>query len=184
MRKILLIIVLPILLVTIGFFIGNIFLKPVVENKNEVSQNHENIRTENYLNEVKNNEIAVNTTEEKISINTNMKKITFYNNCNHQLEIIINDKDKYINMTKERLQQEFPDWEIKEFNQENVILYKEENDFCNEHFLAKDEDGYITIYTIDNEENILELLDKTDISTKYLTRNRSRKFKKRNSNLH
>ena len=71
-------------------------------------------------------------------------------------------------MTKEKLQKEFPTWEIKEFDKDKVVLYKEEDDFCNEHFLVKDEDGYVTIYTIDNDKNILELLDKTEIATAYL----------------
>lgn len=157
-------------MVTIGFFIGTFFLKPTVDNNNVSSQNNNNVEQKNSLTEEKNEEIAVNTSEEKISVNTVIKKITYYNNCNHNIELIIKDKKKYINMTKEMLQKEFPDWEIREFNSDNVILYKEEDDFCNEHFLVKDEEGYVTVYTIDNNENILELLDKTDISTRYLAR--------------
>ena len=123
----------------------------------------------NFINVEKNEKIAVNTSEEKISVNTIIKKVTYYSNCNHNIELIIKDKKKYINMTKEMLQKEFPDWEIKEFNRDNVILYKEEDDFCNEHFLVKDEDGYVTILRM-KINNIEEMLDKTDISTKYLAR--------------
>lgn len=157
-------------MVIIGFLIGRSIFKPVVDNSNIISQKENNLKKNNFINVEKNEKIAVNTSEEKISVNTIIKKVTYYSNCNHNIELIIKDKKKYINMTKEMLQKEFPDWEIKEFNRDNVILYKEEDDFCNEHFLVKDEDGYVTIYTIDNNENILELLDKTDISTKYLAR--------------
>lgn len=157
-------------MVIIGFLIGRSIFKPAVDNSNIISQKENNLEKNNFINVEKNEKIAVNTSEEKISVNTIIKKVTYYSNCNHNIELIIKDKKKYINMTKEMLQKEFPDWEIKEFNRDNVILYKEEDDFCNEHFLVKDEDGYVTIYTIDNNENILELLDKTDISTKYLAR--------------
>lgn len=157
-------------MVIIGFLIGRSIFKPVVDNSNIISQKENNLKKNNFINVEKNEKIAVNTSEEKISVNTIIKKVTYYSNCNHNIELIIKDKKKYINMTKEMLQKEFPDWEIKEFNRDNVILYKVEDDFCNEHFLVKDEDGYVTIYTIDNNENILELLDKTDISTKYLAR--------------
>lgn len=170
MKKILFIIGIFLAMVIIGFLIGRSIFKPVVDNSNIISQKENNLKKNNFINVEKNEKIAVNTSEEKISVNTIIKKVTYYSNCNHNIELIIKDKKKYINMTKEMLQKEFPDWEIKEFNRDNVILYKEEDDFCNEHFLVKDEDGYVTIYTIDNNENILELLDKTDISTKYLAR--------------
>lgn len=170
MKKILFIIGIFLAMVIIGFLIGRSIFKPVVDNSNIISQKENNLKKNNFINVEKNEKIAVNTSEEKISVNTIIKKVTYYSNCNHNIELIIKDKKKYINMTKEMLQKKFPDWEIKEFNRDNVILYKEEDDFCNEHFLVKDEDGYVTIYTIDNNENILELLDKTDISTKYLAR--------------
>lgn len=170
MKKILFIIGIFLAMVIIGFFIGRSFFKPAVDNSNIISKKENNLKKNNFINVEKNEKIAVNTSEEKISVNTIIKKVTYYSNCNHNIELIIKDKKKYINMTKEMLQKEFPDWEIKEFNRDNVILYKEEDDFCNEHFLVKDEDGYVTVYTIDNNENILELLDKTNISTKYLAR--------------
>ena len=59
--------------------------------------------------------------------------------------------------------------EIKEFTSENLELYKEENDFCNEHFLIKDVDGLVTIYTLNSMDNVLEILETTEIETMYLT---------------
>ena len=113
-------------------------------------------------------EIPTSISQEKVSVNTQIIEETYYNKCNHKIENTLKDTKKYINMTKEKLQKEFPTWEIKEFDKDKVVLYKEEDDFCNEHFLVKDEDGYVTIYTIDNDKNILELLDKTEIATAYL----------------
>ena len=71
-------------------------------------------------------------------------------------------------MTKQELQDKYPDWVIKEFSKERVVLYKEEQNYCGEHFLVKDVDGFITIYSMDNADEIKERIDITDIETIYL----------------
>lgn len=170
MKKFLLFIGAAILAVLLGFFIGNNFLKNDKDESINTKINKENNNLVENINAKTNEEVPTNSHEEKISINTTIKEIIYYNDCNHKIERKITDINAYINMTKEKFQKAFPDWEIKEFNANNVVLYKEENDFCNEHFLVKDEEGYVEIYTIDNDNNILELLDKTDIATKYLAK--------------
>lgn len=170
MKKFLLFIGAAILAILLGFFIGKNFLKNDKDESINTKINKENNNLVENINANTNEEILANSHEEKISINTTIKEIICYNDCNHKIERKITDTNAYINMTKEKFQKVFPDWEIKEFNENNVVLYKEENDFCNEHFLVKDEEGYVEIYTIDNDNNVLELLDKTDIATKYLTK--------------
>ena len=48
------------------------------------------------------------------------------------------------------------------------MLYKEVNEFCNEHYLLKEDNGYISIYKLDENSNET-FLETTDISTNYLT---------------
>ena len=74
-------------------------------------------------------------------------------------------------MTKDDLIEEYPNWEIKEFSKERVVLYKEEQGFCNEHYLVKDVDGLVTIYNMDNNDKANNLVEITEIETKYLTEN-------------
>ena len=170
MKKFLWFIGAAILAILLGFFIGKNFLKNDKDESVDTKINKETNNLIEHVNVISNEEIPTNSHEEKISINTTIKEIIYYNDCNHKIERKITDINNYINMTKEKFQKAFPDWEIKEFNTNNVVLYKEENDFCNEHFLVKDEEGYVKIYTIDNDNNILELLDKTNIATKYLAK--------------
>ncbi len=168
MKKTICFIIIGVFAIGIGFFIGKLFLKP----KGQKDYISKNISNEVKINTVKNNkveEISTSAYEEKISANAEIIEETYYNECNHQIDYTLKKTDEYVNMTEDEIQKEFPTWEIKEFSPERVVLYKEEDDFCNEHFLVKDEEGFVTIYTIDNNEDVLELLDKTDIATKYLT---------------
>ena len=168
MKKTIWIIVVPIFAIAIGFFIGRFFLKSKSNDDTTIAENNINIIKAEDINNTAIAEIPTNATNKKISINTNIEEITYYNKCNHQIENKIKNTEKYVNMTEEEFQKKFPTWEIKEFDADKVVLYKEEDDYCQEHFLVKDEDGVVTIYTIDNEERVLELLDKTNIATEYL----------------
>ena len=49
-----------------------------------------------------------------------------------------------------------------------IVLYKELNEFCNEHYKLKIENGYVRIYEVDEQKNE-KLLKSTDISSEYLT---------------
>ena len=49
---------------------------------------------------------------------------------------------------------------------------KELDDFCNEHYKLKIENGYIRIYELD-EQNNEKLLKSTEISSEYLTKSRN-----------
>lgn len=171
MKKTIWIIVVAILAVAIGFFIGRFFVKSKSNDDTIIAENNTNIIKVENINNTAIAEIPTSATNKKISINTNIEEITYYNECNHQIENKIKNTEKYVNMTEDEFQKKFPTWEIKEFNTDKVVLYKEEDDYCQEHFLVKDEEGFVTIYTIDNEETVLELLDKTDIATEYLARN-------------
>lgn len=170
MKKAIWFIVIAIMAVVIGFIIQIYIFRPKKEDNILIAENNVNTSILENINYPKVEEITTNAREEKISINTAITQIIYYNKCNHQIQNTIKDVKKYINMNKEQLQNEFPKWEIKEFNPERVVLYKEEEDFCNEHFLVKNEDGFVTIYTIDNNEQILELLNKTEIAVEYLTK--------------
>lgn len=158
-----------VLAIVMGFFVGKYLYKRENSYNNTATEETNNIVTNNTLNKIENIEIQTSIQDEKISINTKIIEQIYYNGCNHLIETELKDTTKYINMTKDMLKKEFPKWDIKEFSPERVILYMEDADFCNEHFLVKDVDGYITIYTLNNLDNILEILKTTDIATKYLT---------------
>ena len=65
------------------------------------------------------------------------------------------------------LDTEYKDYEIKQFSAEKVILYKEIDKYCGNHFVLKEEEGVVAIYKIKNDGSE-ELMDLTDISAQYL----------------
>ena len=118
------------------------------ENNNENEVVGENIAGTkvNTANIIENVDVPTSTKDEKISVNTKIVQQLYYNKCNHMIETAMKDTTKYINMTEDMLKKEFPNWEIKEFTSEKVV-----------------------IYTLNSSDEVLEILETTDIATKYLT---------------
>lgn len=168
MKKTIWIIGLLILAIVLGFFIGN-YLYGSDENKleNDIEDKTYN-NLQNNVNVIK---LQTSVSEEKISVNTDVVEEIYYPECDHLLKYTKQDIKTLVNMTKEELAKKYDDWEIKEFSTNRVVLYKEETGYCEEHYLVKEENGMVTIYNMDNKDNIIGLLEVTDVETKYLTEN-------------
>ena len=63
--------------------------------------------------------------------------------------------------------EKYPDWTIKEFSKEKIVLYRLAQGLCNEHFVINDEDGVVVVYRLDEDYN-KSLYEKTNIYTEYL----------------
>ena len=113
------------------------------------------------------NLIETNNKEEKTSPNCIIALKVYYETCEHLIETRKNIEEAQVNLTEEEVKQRFEDWEIQKFTPNEIVLYKEVNEFCNEHFLLKEENGYIAIYKLDKNENA-EIFQTTEISTDYL----------------
>lgn len=114
------------------------------------------------------NLITTSSEEEKASPNCIITLKIYYNKCEHLLESKQKIEDTEVNLTEEELKERFSDWEVQKFTPTEIVLYKEVNEFCNEHYLLKEKDGYIAIFKLD-ENNNQTFLELTDISTQYLT---------------
>jgi len=113
------------------------------------------------------NLIETNNNEEKTSPNCIITLKVYYEVCEHIIETRKNIEQAQVNLTEEELKQRFADWEIQRFTPNEIVLYKKVNEFCGEHFLLKEEEGYITIYKLDKDDNA-EFFQTTEISTDYL----------------
>ncbi len=124
------------------------------------------------------NSVNANFQENKTSPTTNLTIRIFYKQCNHLVETTekISDKES-INLTEEEFKQKYNDWEIQRFTSSEIIIYKEVDDYCNEHYIIGEQDGCVAVYKIDKdgEEKINKL---TDISINYLTNEDVEKIKK------
>lgn len=168
MKKAIWIVGLLILAIIIGFFVG-LYLYNSEEEKKQPENNIQNISNNNLINNTNTVEIETSVAQEKISINTQVLEEIYYVQCDHLIRNTRKDVKNLVNLTKEKLAKRYPDWEIKEFSTEKVVLYKEDQGFCDEHYLVKDEDGLVTIYSMDNDDKINDKIEITEIETKYLT---------------
>ena len=92
---------------------------------------------------------------------------SYYSKCGHSKIRSEKIANEYVNKTKEEMQKIYSDWEIRSFSSDRIELFKNENSLCGNHYIVKEENGYVTVYNI-NKDGQEVLSDKTDISTKYL----------------
>lgn len=145
--------------------------KNIVDNEiNIVSETITDECTEEYekLEEQAKLEIETNSSEEKISPNCLITLKRYYDECQHTINEYLDIPKDLVNGTKSDLQREYPNWEIQKYSNNEIILYREFNSNCGQHFVLRDVDGKINIYKI-NENNEEELYEKTEISVEYLT---------------
>lgn len=175
------IIILIIVIIVIGIIAG-MFLN----NKNRKNNSNENI-IENKINEIsekvtdecteeweeldeqaKLDILETNAVEEKISPNCLLTLRTYYKECQHTINEYVDIPQDLVNKSKEDLTEKYPDWEIKKYSSTEIILYKEYTGQCGEHFVLRNDNGKITVYKI-NENDEETVFEKTEISVDYLT---------------
>ncbi len=159
------IIIFTILVVSGIIIFNNMEANKKISNKNEIINN---------VNEIQNNLISNNielvttaSEEEKISPNSTFIFKTYYKKCEHikvEKEIVT---QIMVNKTKEDLEKIYKNWNIVTFRNDEVLFYKEEEGNCGEHYLLKELEGKIAIYSIDDENNF-KLYEETEIITNYL----------------
>ena len=165
------IIVLFILGIVIGAILINNFSGE--EKKTEIAeQNQEEIYdecTDEYEEMVQNNTLVEETSSEgeKISPNCSIIFRRHYNDCGHTIEQYSSIPTELVNKTEEDLQQQYEGWTIEEFSRNQIVLYREFDSECGEHYILREKDGKVAIYlkTGDTEE----LVEETDIATEFLT---------------
>lgn len=157
--------------------ISIIFTAYILFNKEEVADNE--IKNNTYISDVIEDECTeeyqqiqnattVSTTEEKVSANAILILKKYYQKCEHTINEYVELPQELVNMTKDEVQAQYPDWEVIGFETGKVTLYKEFDDVCGEHFKLKVEDGKVVVYIV-NRDGTESLYEKTNISSEYLT---------------
>lgn len=107
--------------------------------------------------------------EVKLSPNAILTFLKHYDGCGHTLKEKENISAEMANITKSEFLKLYSDWEIKDFSNTDVELYKIFSGNCGEHFLVKSSsDGFVEIYRI-KDDGIYELHETTEIAIKYLS---------------
>ena len=111
--------------------------------------------------------LSANAKKEKTSPNCILILKIYYQKSGHLIEKKEKIEEANVNLTEEELKEKFPDWEVQKFTETEIVLYKELNEYCNEHYVLKEKDGNIAIYKLD-ENKKEEFIETTEISTDYL----------------
>ena len=139
----------------------------IVENEiNIVSEKVTDECTEEYQN--REEEIETDSQEEKISPNCLLTLKKYYEECNHTINEYVDIPQDLVNGTEEDLKNEYPYWQVEKYSSNDIILYKEFNSNCGQHFVLREDNGKITVYKI-NENNEEEVYENTEISVEYLS---------------
>lgn len=111
--------------------------------------------------------VSANSEEEKISPNCQITFVKYYRGCRDEINEYITVPEDLVNKGKEDIGRYYKEWVIKEFSSNKIVLYKEFDEQCGEHYILKEDDGKINIYKI-LENGKETLYEKTNISVEYL----------------
>ena len=134
---------------------------------NESNKNIVEAKDRDEENLISNEVLQASAIEEKIlpTAEFAMKKV--YNECGHFKFEYAELPQELINLTEEELESYYKDWEIEEFSPSKIILTKEINSLCDEHFIIKLGEKYVQVFHLEPDGNLV-VYETTDISREYL----------------
>lgn len=152
------------LIITTAVVYENIKYDKIAKEENKITDEcvYEYKNEEDKINEIEASEI-----ETKISPNAKLIIKKYYKECGHTAEEIKTVTNDMVNKNKEEMEKLYPDYNIEKFLNNEIILKKEEEGQCNEHYIIKDENSNIIIYRVLND-GAKEVYQNTGISTEYL----------------
>lgn len=117
----------------------------------------------------KNSILETANTDIKTTPNTVLVFETFFPKCGHSKITQKKIEKEDVNKTKTEIEKKYNEWKIKKYEENKIYFYKENNDEnCGEHLELKEKDGFIWIYSIDENNREIEKKS-TGVSTQYLT---------------
>ena len=162
------VIILICMLVIIG--LGIFFILKTNKNNNTVKERYDNNITEININEnnLEENTIQTSNKEEKTTPNTLLIYKTFYTKCKHLINEYRDIDVSEVNLNKSEIIRLNKGWKVEEFSTEKIVFLKDKEDFCDEHFKLKLDNGILIVYKIDEKDKEV-VYEKTDITEEYLT---------------
>ena len=168
MRKFWIIMIIIVVLLALGGSIGiYIYNLKNTSNKNSVKAKELSDELKKTLVEEEQNTVSTSSKNIKISHNSIVVKNTLYKICNHEIRQTEAIPVELVNKEEKDIQQYNKDWEIKKYSPTEVVLYREKDEYCDKHYVLRENNGVIAIYKID-DNNKETLRENTQIQTKYL----------------
>ena len=111
--------------------------------------------------------VSTSASEEKTSPNAMISFRTYYKECEHTTTKNIQIPEELVNMSQADIEEKYKEWALEEFSSNYIIFKSEKEGICDEHYLLKENNGYIAIYRIDEFQNET-LIETTGVVTAYL----------------
>lgn len=115
--------------------------------------------------------------EEKIGQNTKFIILESYSGCGHNTEVITEVDSDMVNLNKEEFEKKYSEYKVKRFSRDEVIVQKENEGICNEHFKISIGEDFIEVFKL-NQKGEEELYLVTGISRDYLAEDDIQKLNK------
>lgn len=163
MKK-LIIFIIMLLIFLASFGIGYFYLNTRADQRND-SKVDEGVTV--IKNDVENETISTETTEEKISPNAELTEVVLYKKCGHEIAKSNKVPRDIVNLDEKEFEEKYKEYKIEEFSDKQVSIYNEVDKMCPEHYKIGVAEGVINIYRKD-EDGEEELYEMTNISLEYL----------------
>ena len=102
----------------------------------------------------------------KISPNCSLTLKRHFTGCDHITNEYLNMPQEYVNMTQDEFIKNYEGWYVEKFVSNEVILSKDMSGECGEHFVIRDENGFLNVYRV--VDGVEEEYETTEISVEYL----------------
>lgn len=129
---------------------GAIFTAMIIEDEEKLQKQQEKIIaseevtdkcTEEYeISMINEDTTQVNSSEEKLSANSAMILKKHYKECNHTINEYAEILPELVNLSQEEIIKEFPEWELIGFSPNEIVLFREVEGACGEHFTLREEE--------------------------------------------
>lgn len=150
-----------------GYYIYKIPKKETVTQEEEIAKVDFNAYNE--INNILSQEaLATDVREEdKVSPNATMILKTNHKECGHTTKEEVDVPAEIVNKNQKEVSQIYPQWDVIGFAPDEIVLYREVEGICNQHYILKEKDGFLAIYT-KNEKGEEKLKEVTSIPLEYL----------------
>ncbi|KPU28001.1 hypothetical protein TR13x_01240 [Caloranaerobacter sp. TR13] len=124
---------------------------------------------------------SVEKEEKIIGPNTVIEYINYYKKCNDTLTQIVEPEKAIINLNEEDykkyLETDHPNWQLLSFSNEKVIVKRELDRYCPNHYIISVKDNKIAIFKFNDmgEKVLVEIINKSVSTLKEIDQKRLKK---------
>ena len=108
-----------------------------------------------------------NSTEKKVSPNATFIFKTKYKKCGHMIKEDITATELDVNKTEDEIKSLYNQWNLISFSNNEIVLERELDEMCKEHYVLRNANGEIAVYYVDEEANEI-FYQNTGILIQYL----------------